>query len=92
MRRHSHILEDVKRWPHVKEKWIQAILQTMRNPQRKDGRPSYYSALHFAESVPVDGRPLEDVQRDIAENVFDWWISKKNVRQWYDGSFVGNVL
>lgn len=29
----------------------------------------------------------EEQEREIAENIFDWWISKKSYKKWYSDKF-----
>jgi hypothetical protein len=30
----------------------------------------------------------ENIEREIAENIFDWWISKKSYKKWYAEKFL----
>jgi hypothetical protein len=29
----------------------------------------------------------EELEREVAENIFDWWISKKSYKKWYSEKF-----
>lgn len=32
--------------------------------------------------------PNEELENQIAENIFDWWISSKSYAQWYEEKFL----
>lgn len=34
----------------------------------------------------------EQLEREIAENIIDWWISKKSYKQWYADRFLQRNL
>jgi hypothetical protein len=40
----------------------------------------------------VVGAESESTEREIAENIFDWWISKKSYKQWYAEKFLQQKL
>lgn len=89
--------KEMERWPHVKRNWIKAIkafrkdegyfvkdiLRALRkaewNEMRKD-------TCGFSESSSSN-RLTEEQENEIAENIFDWWISGKSYKQWYAEKF-----
>ena len=38
------------------------------------------------------GKSEAEIEREIAENIFDWWISKKSYKQWYFDKFMNRSL
>ena len=82
-------LEDIKRFPYVKYKWINAIKEIRRRGVIKEGfiwwsMPSdefsgVAGTCHTSSGVHA-GQYTED---EIAEAIFDWWISGKSYKQWY---------
>lgn len=42
--------------------------------------------IGFSESSSSD-RLTEEQENEIAENIFDWWISGKPYKQWYVEKF-----
>lgn len=41
-----------------------------------------------AESQLTD----EQIEREVAEAIFDWWISKKSYRRWYADKYLQQEL
>lgn len=41
----------------------------------------------FSESSSPD-RLTEEQENEIAENIFDWWISGKSYKRWYSEKFL----
>ena len=44
------------------------------------------NSIGFSESSSSD-RLTEEQENEIAENIFDWWISGKPYKQWYSEKF-----
>jgi hypothetical protein len=42
--------------------------------------------IGFSDSSSSD-RLTEEQENEIAENIYDWWISGKSSRQWYAEKF-----
>ena len=136
------IVRDIKRWPHVKEKWIKAIMeirrQGMQDCQCADNqeitpphRPNIYqlprrgraipqsrslydndgfvrgaisldkteprdldrkflnSVVRNGESVNAESNITEEqIAREVAEAIFDWWISRKSYKQWFADKYL----
>lgn len=64
--------KDIEKYPYVKKKWIEAIKKMMRN-----GR--------FNSKYTDNPNATED---EIAENIFDYWISKESYNKWYAKKFL----
>ena len=64
--------KDIEKYPYVKKKWIGAIKEMMRN-----GR--------FVYKYTNNPNATED---EIAENIFDYWISKDSYNKWYSKNFL----
>ena len=47
-----------------------------------DGKCSTVSAQDYDEQI----------EREVAENIIDWWISKKSYKQWYADKFLQKKL
>lgn len=64
--------------------------------QKTDAQNSFYRAKKittkgFSDCVSPDG--LTEAQEDeIAENIFDWWISGKSYKKWYAEKFLQQDL
>ena len=55
--------------------------------QRQDNATLSFSASHgFSDSSSSD-RLTEEQENEIAENIYDWWISGKSYKQWYAERF-----
>lgn len=64
--------KDIEKFPYVKKKWIDTIKE-----MRKNGIFDYnYTDKPYA---------TED---EIAENIFDYWISRKSYNKWYADKFL----
>ena len=93
-------IAQAKRWPYVKDKWIKAIMDVCKECKAKWIYSTVYPkdgsiALSFYDKFSSqigEGRTAEEVEREIAENIFDWWISKKSYKQWYFDKFANRSL
>ena len=47
-----------------------------------DGKCSTVSAQDYDEQI----------EREVAENIIDWWVSKKSYKQWYADKFLQKKL
>jgi phosphoadenosine phosphosulfate reductase len=122
----KNTLRDIKRYPHVKENWIKAIMEVRKEGLGENTPPRNRIYTNCRSEgcrflPPLDGRkwggeippsdrtrPLtgmwagfsdstnegcasvsaENIEREIAENIFDWWISKKSYKKWYAEKFL----
>lgn len=89
--------KEMERWPHVKRNWIKAIkaflkyegdfakdiLRALRKAEWNEMRKE---TCGFSESSSSN-RLTEEQENEIAENIFDWWISGKSYKQWYAEKF-----
>lgn len=73
----SKIME-IKRYPHVKHQWINAIKRI-----RAEGIGDNILTNNFF------GNGTED---EICENIFYWWISGKSYKEWYANEFLQQKL
>lgn len=74
--------KEMERWPHVKRNWIKAI-KAIQN-----GR--LFKKEYIRWTIRKDWLHLkltEEQKNEIAENIFDWWISGKSYKQWYAEKF-----
>ena len=83
---------------HLLQEWGGAIgINKVTPPQEKattqrtvggkffdstDGKCSTVSAQDYDEQI----------EREVAENIIDWWISKKSYKQWYADKFLQKKL
>lgn len=76
-------LSENERYPHVKRNWIKAIKEvraadnTILNTYKKD----------IWRAKPSSDRLTEEQENEIAENIYDWWISGKSYQKWYAEKF-----
>lgn len=91
-------MRNIKMFPHVKRGWIKAI-KTIRAKGLQTCEMCSGAAQHKSEfKIPPTIRELwgnkinqsgdkkrqdEQLEDEIAEAIFDWWISGKPYRQWY---------
>ena len=47
-----------------------------------DGKCSTVSAQDYDEQI----------EREVAENIIDWWVSKKSYKQWYADKFLQHTF
>ena len=85
------ILEN-ERWPHVKRNWIKAI-KAIRNSGGIQKRiyARFQNCIGFSESSSSN-RLTDEQENEIAENIYDWWISGKGYQQWYNEKFRQQTL
>lgn len=66
---------------------------SVRQPQRiatetnRTGTYSRKTTQGFSDSSSSDSL-TEEQQNEIAENIFDWWVSGKSYKQWYADKFI----
>lgn len=53
----------------------------------RTGTQSRKATTGFSESSSPDSL-TEEQQNEIAENIFDWWVSGKSYKQWYADKFI----
>ena len=85
------ILEN-ERWPHVKRNWIKAI-KAIRNSGGFHKRiyARFQDYFGFWESSSSN-RLTDEQENEIAENIYDWWISGKGYQKWYYEKFSQQTL
>lgn len=73
------------------EHWIQ--LDSTNNPtgykngNKKRNTGIWSLAMHGFSSSSSSDRLTEEQENEIAENIYDWWISGKSYKQWYAERF-----
>ena len=87
-----------KRWPHVKRNWIKAIKAIRRgggNLQTDISGGTFRTNrglwTGFSDCSSSD-RLTDEQENEIAENIYDWWTSRKAYRQWYAEKFLQQKL
>jgi len=72
--------QEIKRYPHVKRGWINAI----KSIRKRGG---------YTEGIWLKIKELYGYNEDeMAEIVFDWWISGENIHKWYADKFLQTEL
>ena len=56
------------------------------NKRQLGDRTEVYRSIGFSSSSSSD-RLTEEQENEIAENIYDWWISGKSYKQWYAEKF-----
>lgn len=73
------------------EHWIQ--LDSTNNPtgykngNKRRNTGIWSLAMHGFSSSSSSDRLTEEQENEIAENIYDWWISGKSYKQWYAEKF-----
>lgn len=90
--RKQHEIEN-RRWPHVKENWIRAIkkIRAGGGIQRRVYLVQHAKTYVFSGSSSSN-RLNEELEDEIAEHIYDWWISKKPYKKWFYEKFVQKEL
>lgn len=65
-------LRDIKVFPHVKRGWIKAIKAI-----REGG-------VFYTNTIWINGHSEDE----IAEDIFEWWISGKSYKKWYSEKYL----
>lgn len=83
------VSESYKLFPHVKEKWIKAIIEFRKETLERLEIPIGEDIRRaIAPSTSCDSIEYnEQIERKVAEYIFDWWISMKSFDQWYAETF-----
>lgn len=62
-----------------------------KTPQRAVGGKFFDSTDGKCSTVSAQDYD-EQIEREVAENIMDWWISKKSYKQWYADKFLQHTL
>lgn len=72
-------------FPHVKRGWIRAIKAIRSERAFKEGFIWWNIQVYWGEQ----NKPSED---EIAEAIFDWWMSGKSYNKWYAEQYMQLAL
>ena len=82
----------------INRKWLQQPDQFLRVPSRqqrslrqRQGHARLQDCIGFSEGSSSD-RLTDEQENEIAENIYDWWISGKGYQQWYNEKFRQQTL
>lgn len=87
----SQKMRENERWPHVKRNWIKAIMTIRKGDydtktkgawKRKERTGIWAGVAQKYAEIQDDQTEME-----IAENIYDWWISGKSYKRWYAEKF-----
>lgn len=90
-------IRENERYPHVKRNWIRAIMRLRRDyiPKYTDesGNPTRHTVWNMTPPPlggynPARGGWDEEKERQIAEYIYDWWISRKPFAKWFADTFL----
>lgn len=84
MSSHKQKVRELKLYPHIKEKWLQAIMAIRKG----GGCTNYLDRTYPFSECPSQVSDAEDKEREIAEYIFDWWISGLGYDKWYARKFL----
>ena len=62
-----------------------------RSLRQRQGHARLQDCIGFSEGSSSD-RLTDEQENEIAENIYDWWISGKGYRQWYNEKFMQQTL
>lgn len=78
MARRANRLKQFKLFPHAKRNWIKTI-------KRIRAAGKYHNII-------TDGDWGGGTEEEIAERIFDWWLSDKTFKEWYIDTFLQQKL
>ena len=58
------------------------------HPDPQHWGQNYLDATYPFTECPSSDCVTKDREREIAENIFDWWISGKGYKKWYADKFL----
>lgn len=76
-----------REWLQRPEQWLRVPSQQPRLLHQRQGYASLSTIFGFSESSSPD-RLTEEQENEIAENIYDWWISGIGYREWYAKKFL----
>ena len=104
MSNHKQKIKEMELYPHVKRNWLNAIRRIRRGDNKANvyqtitewGGRDYLPTEHISkETAGFLGAPsenegvnIEDVETQVCENIYDWWISGKSYKEWYADKFL----
>ena len=65
--------------------------QEKATPQRIMGGKFFDSTDGKCSTVSAQDYD-EHIEREVAENIIDWWVSKKSYKQWYADKFLQHTF
>lgn len=74
---------DIKLFPHVKRGWIRAIKTIRSEGIFKEGFMWWNIPTKSMQQVLIREGKNEPSEDEIAEAIFDWWISGEPYKKWY---------
>lgn len=78
----------------INPKWLQSPVQFLPKGHLEEGLATSNGAslaTVFSDGSSPD-RLTEEQEDEIAENIFDWWISGKPYKKWYADKFLQQKL
>lgn len=69
-------LRNIEMFPHIKRGWIRAIKTIRSKREFREGFIWWHIKVNWEQQY----KPSED---EIAETIFDWWMSGKSFNEWY---------
>ena len=83
---------------HLLQEWGGAIGINKVPPHQEKTPPQRTVGGKFLDST--DGKCStvsaqdydEQIEREVAENIIDWWVSKKSYKQWYADKFLQHTF
>ena len=83
---------------HLLQEWGGAIGINKVTPPQEKATPQRIMGGKFFDST--DGKCStvsaqdydEQIEREVAENIIDWWVSKKSYKQWYADKFLQHTF
>lgn len=79
-------------WWNIRKDWlplenVRGLLRTQGGVHQKTGSSQKHGNMETRSngfsSSSSSGRLTEEQENEIAENIYDWWISGKSYKQWY---------
>lgn len=77
-------IKECERWPHVKRKWIDAIMRIRMGESHTEQYGADIRGGGWIDAAIEQAKNI--TEEEIAERIFDWWISGKSYKSWYAGT------
>ena len=76
-----------RKWLQQPDQFLRVQSQQQGSLRQRQGYARLQDCIGFSESSSSD-RLTDEQENEIAENIYDWWISGLGYRQWYAQKFL----
>lgn len=89
MSQYRQKLMEIERYPHVRRNWLKAISRIID----MGGKSMAKYLIGISEQAELSGLSGDAKKQEMAEKIFDWWISGRPYEEWFaDTYFQGKLF